>query len=162
MHTDTNAKLAKLQNLRKLSDLWDRSLGIPGTKFKLGLESLVGLLPVGGDFIGILLSVYIVFQAIQFKLPKTVLARMIFNIVIDGAVGSIPVLGDIFDTTWKANTKNVNLLEAHVREPIKSRQKDEWFINIVLAVLVLTLIGIISLFAFGIWLAVRFLGTSKQ
>ncbi|RUT10230.1 hypothetical protein DSM106972_007250 [Dulcicalothrix desertica PCC 7102] len=160
MH-DTNAKLAKLQSLRKLSDLWDRSLSVPGTKFKVGLESLVGLLPVGGDFIGILMSVYIVFQAIQFKLPKTVLAKMIFNIVIDGAVGSIPILGDIFDTTWKANTKNVNLLEAHLREPIKSRQKDKWFINIVLAVLVLILIGIIALFAFGIWLAVRFLGGNQ-
>lgn len=155
MH-DTNAKLAKLQNLRKLSDLWDRSLGVPGTRFRVGLESLVGLLPVGGDFIGILLSVYIVFQAIQFKLPKSLLAKMIFNIVIDGAVGSIPILGDIFDTTWKANTKNVNLLEAHLREPVKSRQKDEWFINIVLAVLVLILIGIIFLFAFAIWLAVGF------
>ncbi|BAZ16437.1 hypothetical protein NIES4071_83140 [Calothrix sp. NIES-4071] len=160
MH-DTNAKLAKLQSLRKLSDLWDRSLGVPGTSFKVGLESLVGLLPVGGDFIGILMSVYIVFQAIQFKLPKTVLAKMIFNIVIDGAVGSIPILGDIFDTTWKANTKNVNLLEAHVREPVKSRQKDEWFINIVLVVLVLILIGIIALFGFGIWLAVRFFGGNQ-
>lgn len=161
MHSDTNAKLVKLQNLRKLSDLWDRSLGVPGTRFKVGLESLVGLLPVGGDFIGILLSVYIVFQAIQFKLPKTTLAKMIFNIVIDGAVGSIPILGDIFDTTWKANTKNVNLLEAHLREPIKNRQKDEWFINIVLIVLVLILIGIIALFAFAIWLAVGFFGNNR-
>ncbi|MBW4601367.1 MAG: DUF4112 domain-containing protein [Calothrix sp. FI2-JRJ7] len=161
MHSDTNAKLAKLQSLRKLSDLWDRSLGVPGTRFKVGLESLVGLLPVGGDFVGILLSVYILFQAIQFKLPKTTLAKMIFNIVIDGAVGSIPILGDIFDTTWKANTKNVNLLEAHLREPIQSRQKDEWFINIVIIVLVLTLIGIISLFAFAIWLAVGFFGNNR-
>ncbi|OKH45740.1 hypothetical protein NIES2101_25830 [Calothrix sp. HK-06] len=161
MHSDTNAKLAKLQSLRKLSDLWDRSLGVPGTRFKVGLESLVGLLPVGGDFIGILLSVYILFQAIQFKLPKTTLAKMIFIIVIDGAVGSIPILGDIFDTTWKANTKNVNLLEAHLREPIQSREKDEWFINIVIIVLVLTLIGIISLFTFAIWLAVGFFGNNR-
>lgn len=161
MHSDINTKLAKLQSLRKLSDLWDRSLGVPGTKFKVGLESLVGLLPVGGDFIGILLSVYILFQAIQFKLPKKTLAKMIFNIVIDGAVGSIPILGDIFDTTWKANTKNVNLLEAHLREPIQSRQKDEWFINIVIIVLVLTLISIISLFAFAIWFAVGFFGNNR-
>lgn len=161
MHSDTNAKLAKLQNLRKLSDLWDRSLGIPGTRFKVGLESLVGLLPVGGDFIGILMSVYILFQAIQFKLPKKTLAKMIFNIVIDGAVGSIPILGDIFDTTWKANTKNVNLLEAHLREPIQSRKKDEWFINIIIIALVLILIGIIALFAFAIWLAVGFFGNNR-
>lgn len=161
MHTDTNAKLAKLQNLRKLSDLWDRSLGVPGTRFRVGLESLVGLLPVGGDFIGILMSVYILFQALQFKLPKSVLAKMIFNIVIDGAVGSIPILGDIFDTTWKANTKNVNLLEAHLRGQIKTRPRDEWFINIVLVILVLILIGIISLFAFAIWSLVNFFGNIR-
>jgi len=117
-----DAKLAKLQKLRKISDLWDRSLSVPGTNFKVGLESLVGLLPVGGDVIGILLSVYILFQAIQFRLPSSILFRMLFNILLDGVVGSVPIVGDIFDTTWKANTKNVNLLEAHIREPVKSQK----------------------------------------
>ncbi len=156
MHPDH--QLAKLERLRKLSDLWDRSLGIPGTRIKVGLESLVGLLPVGGDIIGILLSTYILLQAIQFKLPASVLVRMLFNIILDGAVGSVPILGDIFDTTWKANTKNVNLLEAHLREPVKSRQKDKWLFNILLAVLVIILIGLICFFAFVVWLAVNFFG----
>lgn len=156
MHNDTDSKLAKLQRLRKLSDLWDRSIGVPGTKFRVGLESLIGLLPVGGDFIGILMSTYILFQAIEFKLPASVLVKMLFNIIIDGSVGSIPVLGDLFDTTWKANTKNVNLLEAHLREPIKSRQKDKWLLYILLTVLVIVLIGLISFFALSIWLAVKY------
>jgi hypothetical protein len=160
MHNDTDSKLAKLQRLRKLSDLWDRSIGVPGTQFRVGLESLVGLLPVGGDFIGILMSTYILFQAIEFKLPVSVLIKMLFNIIIDGSVGSIPVLGDLFDTTWKANTKNVNLLEAHLREPIKSRQKDKWFLYILLAVLVIVLIGLISFFALTIWLAVKYLNNN--
>lgn len=156
MHNDTDSKLAKLQRLRKLSDLWDRSIGVPGTKFRVGLESLIGLLPVGGDFIGILMSTYILFQAIEFKLPASVLVKMLFNIIIDGSVGSIPILGDLFDTTWKANTKNVNLLEAHLREPIKSRQKDKWLLYVLLAVLVIILIGLISFFALTIWLAVKY------
>ncbi len=156
MHPDT--KLSKLERLRKLSDLWDRSLGVPGTRFRVGLESLLGLLPVGGDFIGILLSTYIVLQAIQFKLPVSVLVRMLFNIILDGTVGSIPILGDIFDTTWKANTKNVNLLEAHLREPLQSRQKDKWFIYILLAALIIVLIGLILFFGFTIWLAVKYFG----
>ena len=160
MHNDTDSKLAKLQRLRKLSDLWDRSIGVPGTQFRVGLESLVGLLPVGGDFIGILMSTYILFQAIEFKLPVSVLVKMLFNIIIDGSVGSIPVLGDLFDTTWKANTKNVNLLEAHLREPIKSRQKDKWFLYILLAVLVIVLIGLISFLALTIWLAVKYLNNN--
>ncbi len=156
MHTDT--KLAKLERLRKISDLWDRSIGIPGTGFRVGIESLVGLLPVGGDFIGILLSTYIVLQAIQFKLPTAILVRMLFNIILDGTVGSIPILGDLFDTTWKANTKNVNLLEAHLREPVISHQKDKWLLNILLAALVIVLIGLISLFGFAVWFAVKYLG----
>lgn len=147
-----DSKLAKLQQLRKLSDLWDRSLGIPGTRYRVGLESLVGLLPVGGDVIGIMFSLYIFLQAIQFKLPKEVLLRMLFNIVIDGVVGSIPVLGDLFDTTWKANTKNVNLLEAHLREPVKSRKSDRWFLTLVFGVLILVLIVLISIFVTAILL----------
>jgi Domain of unknown function (DUF4112) len=153
----TDARLTKLQRLRRLSDLWDRSIGVPGTQFKVGLESLIGLLPVGGDVIGILMSLYILFQAIEFKLPMSVLVRMLLNIIIDGMVGSIPILGDLFDTTWKANTRNVNLLEAHLREPVKSRKADHWFLTLLFGVLVFVLIGLISIFAISIWLAVRYL-----
>jgi hypothetical protein len=72
----TDNRLTKLQRLRKLSDPKGRSIGVPGTQFKVGLESLIGLLPVGGDVIGILMSVYILFQVIEFKLPMSVLVRM--------------------------------------------------------------------------------------
>jgi Domain of unknown function (DUF4112) len=155
MHND--AKLAKLQRLRKLSDLWDRSIAVPGTEFRVGLESIIGLLPVGGDVIGVLMSLYILFQAIQFKLPMSVLVRMLFNIVIDGVVGSVPILGDLFDTTWKANTKNVNLLEAHIREPIKNRKKDQWFVTLLFGVLISALVLLIMIFIFVLWLVVKFL-----
>ena len=120
--------LTKLTHLRQISDLWDRALGIPGTRWRVGLESIVGLLPFGGDFIGLLLSSYIVFQSLEFGLPRTILFRMLFNIILDAAVGSVPILGDLFDTTWKANTKNVNLLEAHLASPEASRQADYRFI----------------------------------
>ncbi len=145
----SDPRLVKLQHLRKLSDLWDRSLGIPGTRFRVGLESLVGLLPVGGDAIGIMFSIYILFQVIQFNLPKEILLRMLFNIVLDGFVGSIPILGDLFDTTWKANTKNVNLLEAHLREPVKSQKSDRWFITLLFGVLLLVLIVLVSISIIG-------------
>ncbi len=151
----THPKLAKLQQLRKLSDLWDRSLGIPGTKFRVGLESLFGLLPVGGDVLGIVFSVYLLIQALEFNLPKSILARMVFNIIVDGVVGSVPIVGDIFDTTWKANTKNVNLLEAHLRDPVKSHKSETWFITLLLGVLILVLVVITAIFMGVIALAVR-------
>ncbi len=123
-----SATIAKLERLRYLSNLWDNALRIPGTNLRVGLESLIGILPFGGDVIGLLLSCYILFHAIQFKLPKTILLRMVSNIVIDAVVGLVPILGDLFDTTWKANTRNVNLLENHLQQPTVSHSANRRFI----------------------------------
>ncbi|MBW4505995.1 MAG: DUF4112 domain-containing protein [Scytonematopsis contorta HA4267-MV1] len=125
--TNEESKLAKLEHLRHLSHLWDKAFVIPGTNFRFGLESIIGLLPVGGDLVGIALSSYVLLQALQFNLPKTLLVRMLFNILLDGVVGSIPFVGDLFDTTWKANTKNVKLLEAHLNAPEINRKEDSRF-----------------------------------
>lgn len=153
----TDPRLAQLQHLRKLSDLWDRSIVIPGIKFRIGLESLVGLIPLGGDAIGILLSIYILFQSLQFHLPRTVLLRMLFNIILDGVVGSIPILGDLFDTTWKANTRNVNLLEAHLRvqEPVNIPQTDKWLFIQIFGILISVIIVLVSLFIWIVWLLMK-------
>lgn len=141
------AQRLKLARLRTVSDLWDRAFGIPGTQWRLGLESLVGLLPVGGDVVGLGISIYILWQVVQFKLPKTLLLRMVFNIAIDALVGAVPILGDLFDMTWKANTKNVNLLESHLQEPIKSRSADRRFLWLLFGGLFMALI---TLSAFAI------------
>jgi hypothetical protein len=119
------AQLVQLTRLRNLSNLWDQALGIPGTKWRLGLESLIGLIPIGGDWIGLIMSSYILFHAVKFNLPRSVMVRMILNILVDAIVGSVPLLGDLFDTTWKANTKNVNLLENHLQSPNKSQKADK-------------------------------------
>ena len=132
------ATTAKLERLRYLSNLWDNALRIPGTNLRVGLESLIGILPFGGDVIGLLLSCYILFHAIQFKLPKTILLRMVSNIVIDAVVGLVPILGDLFDTTWKANTRNINLLENHLQKPTLSHSANRKFI-------VLLWLGVISI-----------------
>jgi Domain of unknown function (DUF4112) len=140
------AKIAKLEHLRSLSILWDESLRIPGTTFRLGLESVIGLLPFGGDAIGILLSCYILFHALQFRLPRSILLRMVLNILIDGIVGTIPILGDLFDSTWKANTRNVNLLEAHLRHPRSSHSANRRFIILLSAgvILMVALLAVVS------------------
>lgn len=144
------AQQLKLSRLRTVSDLWDRAFGIPGTQWRLGLESLVGLLPIGGDVVGLGISIYILWQVVQFNLPKTILVRMVFNIAIDALVGAVPILGDLFDMTWKANTKNVNLLESHLREPIKSHSADRRFLwllfgGLLLALLALSILAVVVL-----------------
>jgi hypothetical protein len=115
----------QLAQLRQLSHLWDQAIGIPGTKWRIGLESIIGLLPIGGDWIGLVMSSYILFHAVKFNLPRSIMVRMVINILIDAIVGAVPILGDLFDTTWKANTKNVNLLEAHLKSPLKSSQESQ-------------------------------------
>ncbi len=132
------SSISKLERLRYLSNLWDNALRIPGTKLRVGLESIIGLLPFGGDLIGLLLSCYILFWAIQFKLPKTILLRMVANILIDALVGVVPFFGDLFDTAWKANTRNVNLLEAHLQQPTLSHSANRKF-------LVLLWLGILAI-----------------
>jgi Domain of unknown function (DUF4112) len=121
-------KIAKLEHLRSLSVLWDESLRIPGTNFRVGLEAIIGFLPFGGDAIGILLSCYILFHAVQFRLPQSILLRMALNILIDGVIGTVPIIGDLFDSTWKANTRNVTLLENHLQNPRSSRSANRRFI----------------------------------
>jgi Domain of unknown function (DUF4112) len=109
--------IGRLAHLRTLSNFWDNALRVPGTKLRVGLDSVMGVLPFGGDIIGIVLSCYILFHAIRFQLPKPILLQMVANAVIDGAGGVIPVFGDLFDTVWKANTRNVDILEAYLHNP---------------------------------------------
>ena len=138
-HVDT------LNHLRYLSNLWDRALSVPGTRFRVGFESLLGLLPIGGDVIGILLSSYILLRAAQLGLPAAILARMLFNLLLDGVVGSVPILGDLFDTTWKANTRNVNLLEAYLQSSHSPQRTNRWFLLGLLGVLLVTLTALVTL-----------------
>lgn len=144
----------ELAQLRQLSHLWDQAIGIPGTKWRIGLESIIGLLPIGGDWIGLVMSSYILFHAVKFNLPRSIMLRMVINILIDAIVGAVPILGDLFDTTWKANTKNVNLLEAHLKSPQKSQSADKlmlWllFVGCILFVVLLFGISVTLMIAIG-------------
>lgn len=136
---------ARLEHLRQLSHLWDNYLGIPGTRFRVGLDSLTGLLPIGGDAIGVILSGYIVLRAMQFGIPKRLLLRMVSNIAIDGLVGTVPFLGDFFDTTWKANTRNVRLLESYLNSPGALHKPNPWMFVVLTALLILILVLLIVL-----------------
>ena len=110
----TSLHHARLSRLRWLSHLLDEQFRIPGTRQRIGLDGLLGLLPGVGDTVGALLSIYVLFEAIQIGVPRATLLRMVANIALDTVVGAIPVVGDVFDVAWKANKKNVALLNAHI------------------------------------------------
>jgi len=140
----THPKLS-LQRLRKLSRLLDTAIGIPGTKFRIGLDPIFGLIPGVGDLVGTALSAYIVIEAARLGLPKAILGRMVFNVFLEGVVGAVPVFGDLFDAAWKANVRNVALLEAHLNAPQENKQANRWFIFLLLAGLLIFAVGLATL-----------------
>ncbi|MGD1717803.1 DUF4112 domain-containing protein [Dapis sp. BLCC M172] len=146
---------AKVRELRKLSDLLDNAIRVPGTSLGIGLDPVLGLIPGGGDVLGGLISVYIVFSAATMGLPKETLTRMASNIVFDSLAGIVPVFGDLFDVAWKANSKNMDLLESHLEYPQVSKSADRWFIFLVLGGLILFVIAIAALGVFIISLLVN-------
>ncbi|WP_063800726.1 DUF4112 domain-containing protein [Mastigocoleus testarum] len=95
---NSNRKAGALKRLRTLSRILDRGIVIPGTGISLGLDPIIGLLlPVGGDILGLLLSAYIVVEALRLGASTEIVAKMLLNIILDTLIGVIPVLGDVFD-----------------------------------------------------------------
>lgn len=110
-----NHQAITIKRLRQLSRLLDKVITIPGTPIALGLDPIIGFIPIGGDVLGLLLSSYIIFEASRLGLPKKVLKKMIFNVIIDSLVGIIPIIGDLFDFAWTANEYNIRLIEEHLK-----------------------------------------------
>lgn len=105
----------RLHRIRRLSRVMDTAVRIPGTKLRFGLDSIIGLVPGIGDAATAGISAWIVREAYASGVPSRVLMRMLGNIAIDFAGGSIPLAGDVFDVYWKANHRNVELLEDLLR-----------------------------------------------
>ncbi len=105
------ASAERLAKFRKYAWLLDGQFGIPGTRFRFGLNSLIGLAPVAGDVVMGLISLYLVWEARQMGAPIGLQARMLGNVAIEVVGGSVPILGDLFDMAFKANLRNLALLE---------------------------------------------------
>lgn len=105
-----------LRQPRRLADLFDESIPLPGG-YSIGLDPLVGLLPVVGDLSASAVSVYIVMEAVYLGVPRETLARMLANVAVDTVVGGLPIVGDLFDAAFKANARNVALLEQRLVDP---------------------------------------------
>ena len=105
---DTAARLARL---RRVAWLLDAQFVLPGTRFRFGLNGLIGLAPVAGDTVIGLISMLIVWEAREMGAPPALLGRMLANIAVEVVGGSVPMLGDLFDVAFKANLRNIKLLE---------------------------------------------------
>jgi len=128
------------ERLARLAWLLDSSIPIPGTRFSIGLEALIGLFPVVGDLVGVFLSSYIVREAAALGVSRSILARMAFNVALEGLVGMIPFAGDVFDAAYKANQRNVRLLSAWLERPREAQRASRGFMFGVTAALVAFLV----------------------
>lgn len=137
--------------LRRLAWLLDNSIPIPGVGYRIGVDGFLGLIPGIGDTAGAALSTYILLQAAQLGVSRGTILRMAYNIAVDGLLGLVPILGDLFDFTWKANHRNVLLLERNIAEPDTAARADRWFVLSVVAAVLLFL-------GFLIWLGLSILG----
>jgi len=108
------SRAERLARIDRLATLLDARFAIPFTKVRFGFDSLIGLAPGIGDAVTVGLSLYIVYQAHKIGAPKHLVVRMLGNVVIDGAIGAVPLAGDVFDVMFRANRRNVRILREHL------------------------------------------------
>lgn len=112
-HLTRDAASARLR-IEMMERVLERAFVIPGLNRPIGLDAILGVLPVAGDAIAGLLGLYIVWEARNLGMPKLTIARMLANVGIDTAVGAIPVAGDLFDFLFRSNSKNLRLVKRHL------------------------------------------------
>lgn len=127
-----------------LSNLMDTKFRIPGTNIRFGGDFIMGLVPGAGDLASFGVSGVLIMAMARHGVSSSVIARMLGNVFLDTVVGSIPILGNIFDLTYKANTRNVNLLKEHYQEGKHQGS--------VLPVLIGVFIALIAIFVLLVWL----------
>ncbi|MBD2568848.1 DUF4112 domain-containing protein [Anabaena lutea] len=134
-----------LKRLNQISRLLDNAITIPGTQVGIGLDPILGLIPVGGDVLGVMLSIYIIIESARMGVSRASLSRMVVNIIIDSLIGAVPMLGDFFDFAWTANNYNIKLLEDYLKSPGEKKKADQGFIIALFAGLLLLAIVLIAL-----------------
>ena len=112
--TRPRSRAERIARLDALASLLDTAFLVPGTNIRFGVDALIGLVPGIGDAITTLMSLYIVREARELGAPRHLIARMLVNVALDGVVGAVPLLGDAFDVMWRANRRNMTLLQRHL------------------------------------------------
>ena len=146
-----------LERLRTIARLFDQAFGIPGTSWRFGIDALFGLVPGLGDVGGAVVAVYALQVARSLRAPAVIQLHMLGNVAIDALVGTIPLLGDLFDIAFKAQTRNLKLLEEWINTPHETQRRSRRGmillpLTILLVFISLTITGIWVLYLFVRWL----------
>jgi hypothetical protein len=155
--TDTGSSTAAVtderhRQIEDLAHLLDSAFRVPGTNRRFGIDGLLGLVPGVGDAAGLVLSSGVILQAVRLGARGATVGRMVLNVGIDAVFGSVPVLGWFFDFAFKANNRNVALLEAHVDDPEGTRRRSAGSIRRTIIGAVIGLVAtLLLLAAFVVW-----------
>jgi len=143
-----------LAMVRGLAKILDEAVTIPGTKTKIGLDAILGLIPGIGDLGSAAIGGYIILVASKLGVPAVVLWRMLLNLGIDTVLGAIPFAGDIFDVAFRANTKNADLLMRSLSEPAAAQRSSWWLVALIaLGFLAITAAGLIGTYFVFRWVS---------
>ena len=127
-----------LQRMDRFARIMDSQFRVPGTRFRFGLDPIIGLVPVFGDLIGFIIGSSLLVEGWRVKVGKRVLLRMLFNNLLELIIGIVPIFGDLFDAHWKANTRNTVLLRRHIESQLypPPPPKRPWLLYSLLGMLV--------------------------
>lgn len=138
------------KHLERIGMIMDRAIRIPGTQIRIGLDPIIGFLfPVLGDWVGGAVGAYIILASMRHGLPKSAIARMVFNTGVDFALGSIPLIGDAFDFAWKSNEMNLRLLNKYASGKRASLWSDWALVIGLLGLLLLVMLGVLWLVVYA-------------
>lgn len=140
--------LRRLGRLRAMARIWDDLFRLPVIGTRIGLDALIGLIPGVGDVAGAMVSAWGLVVAATLRAPISILLRMLLNIGIDAVVGVVPLVGDVFDIGWRAQRRNVALLERWIESPAKTERASVWALAGVG-------LGVAALMVGTVWLAVQ-------
>ncbi len=144
---------ADLRRFRRLADLFDSAFRVPGTRWRFGLDALLGLVPVAGDVAGAAFALYGVWTARRIGAPAVVLAHMLVNVALDLLVGLVPVAGDVSDFFFQSHARNRRLLEAWLADPPRATRRSRGVVvGVPLGALVLLLAAVTA----AVWAFVLF------
>jgi hypothetical protein len=134
-----------------ITNVLDQAFRVPGTRFRFGLDAIIGLVPGAGDIVGALLGLYGVWAARQLGAPASLLMRMLGNIAVDAVAGAVPIVGDLFDFAYKPHVRNLVLIEQWRLKPHDVRRRSRLMIVVIP-------IAVLAIVAGVIWLTIAALG----
>ncbi len=120
---------SRLDELRRWAVLLDSQFKVPGTNVRFGLDAILGIVPGLGDLVAPVFTVILLGTALKMRVPAVVLARMVLNAGIDMVLGLVPIAGDVGDVFWKADLRNMALLERHARPGVPPTRADYWVVS---------------------------------